>query len=813
MTAVLADLRFGARMLTRHPAFTSLAVLTLALGIGATTTIFSLVNGVLLQPLPYRDSDRLVVVSVLPPGSSASIAVTPGDFVDWQTLSRSFDAMTAFTASPLNLTDAGEPMRVLAASVTDRFADTLRVAPQIGRAFTERREREGDATSPVLISDRLWRTRFASDSGIVGRALRLDGAVYSIAGVMPADFSFPRELLRSRGARVPQDVDVWIPLRLRPGYRANAFLQVVARLKAEVSIAQARAEMTAIESRLGAEFVADRGAGVLVEPLQERLVSGVRPLLFILFGAVALLLVIACANVANLLLGRAAGRQREAAIRTALGAGRRRLVQQQLTESMLLGMCGGAAGLLAAIWGVDLVIALVPHGLLPRVNEIRIDPLVLIFATVTSLVTGAAFGIGPALHAAAADITVTLKGASAMHTAHVRALGAFVIAQVALAFVLVAGAALLGESLIRLTGVDAGFESDRLVSFDVTLPEGSYAGLNEMRGFAASVVDRMRRVPGVAQVGAVNLLPIGGALLTGDFNVEGVTRPPGLVAVKPSVSAGYFRAMGVPILRGRDFDARDRADAPGVAIVTERLAGRLWPGQTALGRRLTLGFGPANRQPWHTVVGVVGDIRQTTLADDPRPAIYAPIAQAPQPFLLRELSFVVRASGSPMSVVPAIRDQIHAVDPALPIGRVAAMTDLLADSVSEPRFRALLVGSFAASALALIAIGMLGVLAYAVARRTREIGVRMALGAQRVDVIGLVVRQAMAMTIAGIVIGAALAYPATGVLTRFLFQVSPHDPVVFVGAAVALCVLALVASYVPARRASGVDPLVALRTE
>jgi putative ABC transport system permease protein len=813
MGSALSDLRFGLRMLARQPAFTALAVLTLALGIGATTTIFSLVNGVLLRPLPFSDADRLVVVSSRSSQSPAPMSVSPGDFLDWQAQNTSFDAMTAFTASPLNITDDGEPIRVLAAFVTERFSDVLGIAPQIGRSLPGARPAAADAASAAMISDRLWRRRFAADPRVVGRTIGLDGSLHTIVGVMPPGFSFPRELLPSGGARSLSDVDVWVPLSVRAGYRANAFLQVVARRRAGVSIEQARLEMTAIASRLAERYVEDRNAAVLILPLQERLVSGVRPLLLMLFGAVALLLVIACANVANLLLGRAAGREREAAIRAALGAGRRRLVQQQLTESVLLGLLGGAAGLLAAVWGVDFVVALVPHGMLPRIGDVRIDPYVLGFATLAALATSAAFGAGPALHAAETDVTVALKGASAMHTGRARSLSAFVIAQVAMAFVLVAGATLLVASLLRLTRMDAGFESGQVVALDVTLPEGSYAGLPEMRRFAAAVLDRVRMLPGVMQAGMVNLLPIGGALLTGDFDIEGATRPRGLVAVKPAVSPGYFRAMGVPLLQGRDFEARDAADAPAVAIVTEQLARRIWPGQNPLGRRLTLGFGPANQQPWHTVVGLVRDIRQTTLADDPRPAIYVPIAQAPRPFLLRELSVVVRASGDPLRVVPLIRDQIHAVDPTLPIGRVATMAALLSDSVSEPRFRAVLVGSFAVSALALIAIGMLGVLAYVVARRTREIGVRMALGAQRVDVVGLVVAQALTMTLAGIAIGAPLAYVVMGLLARFLFQVSSHEPAVFVGTGLALCLLALAASYLPARRASSVDPLVALRTE
>jgi putative ABC transport system permease protein len=811
MRTALADVRFGVRLLVRQPSFTTVAVLTLALGIGATTTIFSFVNAVLVRPLPYRDSGRLVVVASQPTRSALPTPVSPGDFLEWQAQNGCFEAMAAFTVSPFTLTDAGEPARILAAVVTDGFAELVGVAPQIGRSLQS--AREDGAASAAMISDRMWRSRFASDPAVIGRAIRLDGALHTIAGVMPPGFSFPRELLQSGGARTLSDVDVWVPLTLRPGYRANAFLQVVARLKDRLSIEQARSEMTAVAAGLAERYVEDRNVAVVVVPLQERVVGAVRPLLLTLFGAVGLLLAIACANVANLLLGRAAGREREAAIRTALGASRRRLVQQRLTESALLGLCGGAAGLLAAVWGIDLVTALVPRGMLPRIDAVRIDRVALIFTTAVSLATSAAFGIGPALHAADTGVAVGLKGASATHTSRARSLSAFVVAQVALAFVLVAGAALLVESLVKLTRVDAGFRSAGVLTVDVTLPDGSYAGLSEMRRFAAAVLDRIRTVPGVEESGAVNLLPIGGALLSGDFTIEGVERPRGFVAVKPSVSPGYFRAMGVPLARGRDFDARDGSDAPGVAIVTERFARRAWGAQEAIGRRIRLGFAPPAQEPWLTVVGVAGDIRQTALAEDPRPAIYVPIAQAPRSFLLRELSFVVRARTDPMSLVPSIRDRIHGVDPALPIGRVATMTELLANSVSEPRFRAVLVGSFAASALALIAIGMLGVLGYAVARRTREIGVRMALGAQPVDVVRLVVRQALRMTIAGIALGAALAYLLTGVLGKFLFEVSPHDPVVFASAGVALCLLALVASYVPARRASSIDPLVALRTE
>ncbi|PYR88760.1 MAG: hypothetical protein DMF84_27175 [Acidobacteria bacterium] len=740
---VRRDLHYAVRTFRRSPGFSAVAVLTLALGIGSTTTIFSFVNAVLLNPLAYPASDRLVVVALTMNGTP--ISVTPGDFLEWQAQNHSFEAMAAGTVTPYNLTGRGEPIGVLTGLVSDRFAETLRVAPQLGHSFAA--EADADRSHSVIISDHLWRHRFNADPAIIGSSITLEGAPYTVVGVMPAGVSFPRELMTSDGARTLPDVDSWVPLTLRPNDRANGFLEVVARLKSDVSCAQAQIEMATIQRALADRFMPrelrDLNVGLRVVQMQEQIVRAVRPLLLTLFRAVTLLLVVACANVANLLLGRAATREREVAIRSALGSGRRRLIQQYLIESVLLGALGGALGLLVTNVGIDLISALIPPGTLPRVREVRIDSHVLIFSTAVSVITGLMFGLLPAMQAGNTDLTTTFRGTGATHTMRSRYLRVLVAAEVALAFVLLVGAGLLFKSFARLTSVNPGFRPESILTLDVTLPEGSYPTLTEMRAFSSAVLEGMRHTPAMVESGAVNLLPIGGPLLSGDFTLEGVPRPRGFTAVKPAVSPGYFRALGIPMLRGRDFNERDTENAPGVAVVTERFARRAWLGQDAIGKRLKLGFGRPEDQPWLTVVGVVGDVKQSTLADETRPAIYVSLMQAPQPFLLRNLTFVARTAVDPRSVASLVREDIHRVDPLLPIDRVATMTQLLSDSVAEPRFRAVLLGAFGASAVVLIAVGMLGVLGFFVARRTQEIGLRIAIGAQRADIVTLIVKQAL----------------------------------------------------------------------
>ncbi|HEV8348486.1 MAG TPA: ABC transporter permease [Vicinamibacterales bacterium] len=813
MHTLMQDVRYAVRLLARNPGFAAVAIVTLALGIGATTAIFSFVNGVVLRPFAFRDSDRLVMLLTQSRRASPfpMRAVFPGDFLDWQRENRVFDSMAAFQGATFSVTTGGDPERLLGAMVTRDFFETMGVEPIAGRTFRSR-SGEADPSDTVVIGERVWRRRFNANPALVGQRVTLDGRPLTLIGVMPAGFTFPRDGMVATGARPAQDVGIWTPLDLRPGDRSNATMQVIARIKPDVTLDQAQAEMDNV-ARAIEQQVGRRGFDVRIVGLRDDVSHQVRPLLFVLLGAVGFLLLIACTNVANLLLGRAAARQREVAIRAALGSGRWRLVRQFLTESVVLAVMGGLAGLLVAVWSIDVAIRLIPRGTLPRISEVQLDSQAFAFTMVVSIATGLLFGLAPAFQSSKADVMTALKSAGNAQTTRSRFFNVLVVAEVALAFVLLAGAGLLAKSFLRLTSVDPGFRPDSILTVGVTLPEGSYPGAVEMRRFSASAIERLHAVPGVAYAGAINWLPLGGNFLSGDFVVEDVPQlPRGLTVGKPAVSAEYFHAMGIPVLRGRTFVDRDDAEAPSVVIVTDTLARRLWPGQDALGKRIRVGFVRPN-EPWSTVVGVVGEVKQMALSDETRPAIYMPLSQAPRSFLLRNLNFVVRTDGDPASAAAAIRRQIRTVDSDLPFDRVDTMRQVLSDSVSEPRFRSVVFGSFAIVALVLVAIGILGVLAHSVTRRTREIGVRMALGAQRVDVLRLVVRQALAMTIAGVALGAIGAAALTRLLASFLFDVRPLDPATFAVAAALLVGVALVASYVPARRASSVDPVIALRSE
>lgn len=825
MDTLLQDLRYGLRMLARNPGFTAVAVLTLAIGIGGTTAIFSFVNAVLVRPLPYPESERLALVAPASPDGTPSnvTAVTPGDFLDWQAQNRTFERMAAFSGATFSLTGAGEPERLSGASVTSDFFRTLGVAPILGRGFT------GDDAGVVgggeftwgqalgevvVISERLWRRRFGSDPGIIGRSMTLDGQPFTVVGVMPADFTFPLDLFRFPGGRVWQPPDFWASATLEPGYRNNALLQVVARLKRDATFEWAQTDLRTVAARINQTLPTERRGGVLIEPLHERIVGDVKPLLTVFLGAVGFVLLIACVNVANLLLARAAARQKEVAVRAALGSGRWRLIRQFVTESVLLGLLGGSAGVFVAIWGVDLALGLMPAGSLPRLQETGFDPHALVFTMVISILSGLIFGLAPAFHSSGASLVGSLKDGASTERPRLRILDCLVMAEVALAFVLLVGAGLLVRSFVRLTSVDPGFRPEHTLTLSVTLPENAYETSEQMRTFARTAVERIATMPGVVHSAVVNWLPLGGSMLSGSIIVEGIPQSTrGLWASKPAVTPDYFRAMGIPLLRGRAFSERDTANAPGVAIVTEQLARRLWPGTNAIDRRLKIGFGPADSQPWLNVVGVVGAVRGIQLAEEAQAAVYVPIEQAPVPFLLRSQSFVVRTAADPLSVAAAVRREIRNVDPNLPVDRVETMENLVASSVAEPRFRSAVLTAFATAALLLVATGILGVLAYAVTRRTREIGVRMALGAQRVDVLRLVVGHAFKMTIAGVALGLAAAVGLTRVLTRYLYEVRPTDPVSLAAASVLLLAVALVAIYVPARRAIRVEPLTALRAE
>jgi putative ABC transport system permease protein len=811
MDALIQDIRYGLRILARNRGFTAVAAVTLAVGIGGTTAIFSLVNAVLLRPLPFPESDRLVFLQAGADDPQGPLtAVAQGDFVDLISQNSTFESMTAFTGATFSLTGAGEPEGLFGATVTRSFFRTLGVAAVVGRTF-EDTDAGPRLAQMAVISERLWRRRFAADPEIVGKPLILNRQAFTIVGVVPREFTFPRDIYQFSGNRASPPPEVWVPFTPEPDYRSNAWHQVVGRLKPGVTRDQASADLRVVAARVATAPDRDREP-LRIVPLHARIVGDVRQLLTVFLGAIGFVLLIACVNVANLLLARAAARRKEVAVRSALGSGRWRLIRQFVTESVLLGLLGGAGGILIALWGVDLLPALVPAGAVPRLQEIEFDLQALAFAIAISLASGVIFGLAPAVHAAGDDIVGSLKDGDSSEKPRLRILDALVISEVALAFVLLVGAALVVRSFVRLTSVDPGFQPEQTLTLSVTLPEGEYETTTQMAAFAGSVLDRLSKTPGVLLAGAVNWLPLGGSMLTGDFTAESGSTE-GVWVAKTAVSPDYFRVMSIPLLRGRAFSAGDGASAPGVAILTEQVAQRVWPGQDAIGRRLRLGFGPPDAQPWLTVVGIVKGVRATELRDEPQPAIYVPVAQAPRPIMLRFLTFVIRPAGDALQIAAAARRAVQQVDPYLPADRVQTMESLVAGSVSEPRFRALILTSFASAALMLVGTGILGVLAYAVARRTREIGVRMALGAQPGDVFRLVVRHAFTMTAIGVTFGLAGAVALTRVLRRYLYEIEPSDPIALTAAALMLLVVAAAAIYVPARRATAVDPLIALRAE
>jgi putative ABC transport system permease protein len=806
MGGLLLDLRYAVRALARQKGVTATAVLTLALGIGATTAVFSIVHAVLIRPLRYPDADRLTILltEFHDGGAVHRVPVAfPGDFLEWSAHARAFEGLGASVQGTVNLSGDGEPERLRRAAVTRALLDVLRVPPLLGRTFEEE-EMRAEAAPVAMLGAGLWQRRFGGDPSIVGRTILLDRTPTTVVGVVPAGLAFPA------------GVEVWTPLSPSPGDRRNAYLQVVGRLAPSVTLAQAQAEMATIAARVEQAAVKKRGAGVAVMPLKDHIVGDVGRLLLVFGGAVAFVLLIACVNVASLLLARAETRRNEVAIRSALGATRWRLSRQLLCESLVLAAAGGACGALLAVWGAGLTVVLVPPGTVARLEEAAIDPAVLGFAAVVSLGTSLLFGLAPMLHVKPRGAPLA-SGADAGRgrVPGFGGLRVLVAGETALSVVLLVGAALLVRSFLRLSSVDPGFVSSHVLTLDISLPESPDANPEPALTFHERVLERLGRLSEVESAGAVNFLPLGGSLLRGDFAVEGLDAwPEGLLAAKPSVSPGYFRAMGVRLLQGRPFGPGDTRSAPGVAIVSVSLARRLWPGQDPLGRRVKIGIGGApEREPWRTVVGVVADVRQTSLGDGPMPALYSPLAQAPLRFLVNDVTLVVRTAGEPAALATAVTREIHALDPSLPVTRVQPLESLVADSLASPRFRMTLLGAFAGVGVALAAIGVFGVLAYAVSRRTREIGVHMALGADRPRVVRLVVGQALGMTGVGLVLGLLGALALSRSLASFLYEVTPRDPLAYGLTSIALLAAALLASYGPARRAASIDPATALRTE
>jgi putative ABC transport system permease protein len=809
VNGLLHDFRYALRALGKSPGFTAAAVLTLALGIGANTAIFSVVNAVLLKPLPYPEPDRVVRVFEETPGGLST--ASPPNFTDWQRETSVFQAIGAYVGTAGALTGNGDARRVPGSVVTPGFFPTLGTAPLLGRTIVESDAKPGQ-DRVVVLSHGLWQRRFGGDPGIVGRSVRLDGRDFAVIGVMPEGFQYPA------GA------DFWMPLGFSEDelatQRGAHYLDVVARLAPGVTVEAAAARMAAVAKLLEARYPdTNTGASASVVGLHEALVGKVRPALLILLGAVGFVLLIACANVANLVLARTAGRRRELAVRSALGAERSRLVRHVLTESVLLGLLGGAAGLLLAAFGTRLLLVLATE-YVPRIEHASLDGAVLAFTAGIALLTSLLFGVLPAAWVGrGGNLMRALKtggGARNGDRSGGRLRASLVVAQMTLAVLLLAGAGLLLKSFMQLQAVDPGFNPHGVLTFELALPRAHYPEPQDARDFVSELRERVGGLPGVESVAAVFGLPLSHFNYT--ISVEELDgRPayddPGEVRSLQVrvVTPDYFRTMQIPVVAGRALDASDRAGTQPVVVLNEAAARLLWPDGEALGRTLEVGtsMGVSGSRLGGTVVGVAADVRDASLADAARPTVYGAHAQFPVDFM----SVVVRSSVPPRSLVAPIRAEVRQIDDELPLDDVRTMDQRLADSVAEPRFYMLLLAVFAVAALFLAAIGIYGVLAIAVRQRTGEIGVRRALGAQAGDVLRMVIGRALALAGGGLVLGLLAAFALTRLLAGLLYGVTPTDPSTFAGVAALLAAVALLASFLPARRAAAVDPVQALREE
>jgi putative ABC transport system permease protein len=808
MSSLWQDLRYGLRMLWKKPGFTVVAILALALGIGANTAIFSVIYTVLLSPLPFKNSERLVWIWETNPG--AGIKTEPAslpNYTDWKTQGQSFESAAAFIKSSLTLTSDGEPERLPVTYTSANFFSVLGAEPALGRSFMEEENTTGKHRV-VILSQSLWRRRFGANPGIIGQSITLNGVPFTVIGVLPGGFKDPTP-------EQTRPAELWAPLAydFERMARRSDFLNVVARLKQGVSPQAAQAEMNTITSRLAQQYPdSNTGWSTIVMPLHERMVGDVRSALWLLMGVVGFLLLIACANVANLLLARSTARQQEIAIRRALGADRIRLIRQFLTESVLLSVTGGLLGSLVAMWGVDILVALSP-GNIPRLDEVGLNWKVLAFTLFVSLLTGIVFGLLPALHATSPNLTETLKEGGRSSTEGIRGSrlrNSLVVAEIAISLVLLVGAGLMIRSFARLQAVDPGFRPERILTMDMLLPSSKYKETAQVSTFFDQFSSRLSGVPGVESVGAVSTLPLsgGGDIIT--FLVEGrPEQPPGQSedAEYRVVTPGYFATMGVPIVRGEGFTERHNADAPAVMVINETFARRYFPGEDPVGKRLNIG--DPEKSPWRTIVGIVKDVRHEGLATEAYPQMYSPLAQTPR----RAMTLVARTTGAPLSLVPNVRQELTSLDKDQPLYNVRTMEQVLAQSIARQRFQMLLIAIFASVGLILASVGIYGVISYSVTQRTHEIGIRMALGAQARDVLKMVLGQGMILTLVGVGVGLGFALLLTRVMASLLYNVSATDPLTFVGVSALLSLVALLACLIPARRAMRVDPMEALRYE
>ena len=830
------DLRFACRMIRRAPGFTVVSVAILALGIGANTVMFSVVNTLLLRPLPYPESHQLLLIRTVDVASRRGFATSPPDFYEYQRRATTFSHLEAFYARPFNLTGGANPERVSTLIVSAGFFDALRTPPSLGRGFTTGDEQWG-AHRVAVLTDGLWRRRFGRDPRVLGQSMTVNTELYVVVGVLPPGFSF-----------IGLDAQLFVPMAFAPGDNMNShsnyFLRLVGRLRPDVSFAQATGELNRLCDEVIEAHPENRGTAIVAESLQESLIKDVRPIVLVLLGAVGCLLLIACANLANLLLARAGARRREIAVRLAIGAARARLLRQFLTESLLLAMLGGAAGLLIAYLSIDFL-SLLSQRVLPRAEDVRLDRIVLLFTCGVAALTGVLFGLAPSLHSTAPDLHAALKdGAGAGDSRERRRLRAgLVIVEVALSLILLAAAGLMMKSVYRLLHVDAGFEPHGVLTLQINLPREQYVDLDLERRFLPSAyvrstrffvetVERVRGIPGVRAVGASNGLPLLGEVWGKYITFYDRPLPKdlrGLSSIQNRVLAvDYFPAHGISVTSGRQFADRDTAQAPKVAIVNRELVRRYWNDRDPVGNVISVNpplqlvpaaaieearrNGPLPPEPDKlTVIGVVADARYGTLQSAALPLVYVPFAQGSEG--TTNMFLVVRTDEDPLALVPAIRDQIRQMDADQPLANIQTMEERVSTSVAQPRLQTIVLGAFAALAVLLAAVGLYGVMSYAVTQRTREIGIRMALGATRRDVRRLFLREAFAIVAIGVALGMVGAALTMRVLRTLLFGVSTADPLVFLTIELVLLVTAWLASYVPARRATRVDPLLTLRYE
>jgi predicted permease len=822
MNTLARDFAYALRMLAKSPGFTLAAILSLAIGIGANTSIFSIVNALLLRPLPYRDADRLVILWNRSPGLNITEDwFSTAQYFDIKTGHHGFEQVAIAIGGNYNLTSKGEPERVGTIRVSSNLLPMLGQAAALGRVFAPDEDSPGRPATAVL-SYGMWLRHFGADPKMVGKSVTLNGVPYEVVGIMPRAFSLPREVLPTLDGAEQADILLPLPMPLGAAQnRDHEDYNIMGKLRPGVSIAQAQAEMDTITARLRHDYPQtyppNGGLTFGIVPLLEQVVGDARPTLFVLLGAVGFVLVIACANVANLLLARAVARQKEIAIRTALGASRLRIVRQVLTESMLLSLSGGACGVLLAFWSLHWIHVFGPKSV-PRINDIGIDRVALVFTFVLSVFSGAVFGLVPALRVSRFDLHATLKdsnrgtaGASAVWGRGHNMRRMLVISELALCVMLLIGAGLLIRSFVYLENVSPGFNPNHSLTLELTMSGPKYDDPKAVVAAYRQLWSRLESLPGVTASGAVTSLPLSQMFAWGPITVEGRVPPPGenfINADQRVVGGHYFEAMEIPLRSGRFFNEHDTPASPKVVVIDEYMAQQLWPNQDPIGRRIHYG-GITDKDPWETVVGVVGRVKQYTLDSDSRIALYLPQTQYPT----RAMNVVLRSAADPAALAPAVKQQIHELDSDLPLYNVRTMNQRLDESLAQRRFAMLLLTLFAGVALALAVIGTYGVMSYLVNQGTREIGIRIAMGATHRAIERLIVWKGLALALCGVAIGTTGAFAVSRLMRSLLFGVTPFDPITFVAISLLLTLVTLLASYIPARRVAQIDPIVALRDE